>query len=30
MSALIGAATNPLRAALVDATVALLDEASAR
>ena len=29
MSALIGAATNPLRAALVDATVALLDQVAA-
>ena len=29
MSALISAATNPLRAALVDATAALLDEAAA-
>ena len=29
MKALIGAATNPLRAALVDATAALLDEAAA-
>ncbi len=29
MSALIGAATNPLRAALLDATTALLDEAAA-